>query len=88
LLVNVSLATPPTIHSVSIVNGQLIISGTNNIGPSGAGGSYHVLTSTNVTALVNTWAVLTNGTFNASGNFSSTNATGTNSQRFYIIRVP
>jgi hypothetical protein len=88
LLVSVSLATPPTIHSVSIVNGLLIISGTNNIGPSGAGGGYHVLTSTNVTALLNTWAVLTNGTFNASGNFSSTNATGTNSQRFYIIRVP
>jgi hypothetical protein len=88
LLVHVTAGTPPTIRNVTIANGQLIVSGTNNIGPSGAGGSFHVLTSTNVGMAVNSWTVLTNGTFNASGNFSSTNATGTNNQRFYIIRVP
>jgi hypothetical protein len=34
------------------------------------------------------WNVLTNGTFDASGNFSSTNAVGTARQQFYIIKQP
>ena len=76
---------PPTIKGISISGGQIVISGTNNNGP---GGTYEVLTSTNVAVPLSNWAVLTNSSFDADGNFSSTNATGTNNQQFYILRVP
>ena len=79
---------PPTILKVTVGGGQVVISGTNNVGASGAGGGYHVLTSTNLTLALMNWTVLTNGSFDASGNFASTNSVGTNSQQFYIIRVP
>ena len=49
---------------------------------------YHVLTSTNVTLPRTNWTVLTNGTFDLTGNFASTNALGTNQQRFYLLQVP
>ena len=76
---------PPTIKSISISGGQIVISGTNN---NGSGGTYKVLTSTNVAVPLSNWTVLTNSSFDTSGNFSSTNATGTNNQQFYILRVP
>ena len=88
LTVNVAPTNRPTIRTITIGSGQLIIGGTNNFGSAGAGSGYHVLTSTNVALAVTNWTVLTNGTFDASGNFSSTNATGTNSAQFYILRVP
>jgi hypothetical protein len=88
LTVNVAPTTRPTIRNLTFSSGQLIINGTNNVGSGGAGGGYHVLTSTNVALSLTNWTVLTNGTFDASGNFSSTNETGTNSARFYILRVP
>lgn len=76
----------PTIRNLMVNGGgQMIISGTNN---SGAGGSYHVLTSTNLMSPLTNWTVLANGSFDASGNFSSTNSAGTNSQRFYLLSVP
>ncbi|HWC60755.1 MAG TPA: autotransporter-associated beta strand repeat-containing protein [Verrucomicrobiae bacterium] len=77
--------TKPTIGRISINGGNIILTGTNN---TGLGGTYHVLASTNIaTPLVN-WTVLTNGTFDGSGNFSSTNAVGTNAREFYILQVP
>ncbi len=85
---NVTVSAPPPPPSIRnlIINGsQVIVGGTNN---SGAGGTYSVLTSTNVSIPLTNWTVLNSGTFDASGNFSSTNATGTNSARFYILRVP
>jgi autotransporter-associated beta strand protein len=77
--------TPPTISHAGLSGGNIIISGTNNSGP---GGTYHVLSSTNLTVPLTNWSVVTNGTFDASGNFSSTNATGTNARQFYILQVP
>jgi hypothetical protein len=88
LNINVAPTTPPTIRHISISSGQLIISGTNNIGASGAGAGFHVLTSTNVALSLTNWIVLTNGNFDANGNFSSTNALDTEKVRFYILRVP
>jgi len=82
---NVVPSVPPTIRTLSISGGQVIINGTNN---AGAGGTYSVLTSTNLLAPLTNWVVLTNSSFDGNGNFSSTNATGTNGQQFYILKVP
>jgi hypothetical protein len=76
---------PPTIKSISINGGNVVIGGTNN---AGAGGTYHVLSSTNISIPLTNWGILTNGSFDSSGNFSSTNAVGTNAQQFYILQVP
>jgi hypothetical protein len=76
---------PPSIHNVVIDGGQLIISGTNNA--ASGGGTYHVLTSTNVALPLAEWNLLTNGTFNANGTFSSTNPV-TGNRRFYLLQVP
>ncbi len=78
------VVTPPNISHISFSGRNIILSGTNNTGTSG---TYHVLTSTNVSAPLSKWTVLTNGTFNNSGNFSSTNPTA-NSLQFYILQVP
>jgi hypothetical protein len=75
----------PTIQHVAMSGGNIILSGTNNSGP---GGTYHVLTSTNLLLARTNWVVLTNGSFDINGRFSSTNAIGTNPWRFYILRVP
>jgi hypothetical protein len=85
LNVTVAVSVPPTIRNISISGGQLVLSGTNN---AGAGGTYHVLTTTNLLLSITSWTVLTNGSFDANGNFSSTNATGTNSQQFFMLKVP
>ena len=79
-------SVPPTIKSIGIVGGNIVISGTNN---SGAGGTFHVLTSTNIALPVTNWAVLTNGTFDSSGNFNTTNAIDSTKPRsFYLLQVP
>lgn len=85
---SINLAPPPaspTIRSIAISGSQIVLSGTNN---TGSAGTYHVLTSTNLVLPVTNWTVLTNGSFDGNGNFSSTNATGTNAQRFYLLQVP
>ena len=82
----VAPSIPPTIQKITISGGNVIISGTNN---AGAGGTFHVLASTNLTVPLTNWTVLTNGTFDSSGNFSSTNAIDTTKPRgFYILQVP
>jgi hypothetical protein len=85
LKVWVFVALPPTIRKIVITGGQMIIGGTNN---SGVAGSYSVWSSTNIVLPLTNWTLLNGGNFDANGNFSSTNAMGTNSARFYILRVP
>jgi hypothetical protein len=75
----------PTIQHVALSGGNFIMSGTNNSGP---GGTYHVLTSTNLLLARTNWMVLGNGSFDGSGKFAFTNAIGTNPRLFYILRVP
>jgi hypothetical protein len=75
----------PTIGKITVSGGNIIISGNNNTSSSG---TYHILTSTNIFVPLSNWMVLTNGSFDGSGNFSATNALGTNSHQFYILQVP
>ena len=75
----------PTIQHDLISGGHFIMSGTNN---AGAGGTYHELTSTNLLSATTNWTVLTNGSFDAKGNFMITNSIRTNQQQFYMLRVP
>ena len=79
------LAPAPTIQHVTERGGNFIMTGTNNLGP---GGSYHVLASTNLLLPLMNWTVVTNGNFDSNGKFSVTNAVGTNSRQFYLLRVP
>ena len=80
-----AITPPPTIRVITLTGNQVVIGGTNNFG---AGGTYTVFSSTNILVPLTNWDLLTTGAFDANGNFSSTNLTGTNNQRFYILRVP
>ena len=75
----------PTIQHVSMSGGNFIMSGANNTGP---GGTYHVLTSTNLLTARTNWTVVASGSFDGSGKFSFTNTIGANSRLFYILKVP
>jgi hypothetical protein len=79
------LMPAPTIQYATIRGGNIILAGTNNSGP---GGTFHVLTSTNLLLPRTSWAVLANGSFDSNGKFSFTNAIGTSSGPFYSLRVP
>ena len=79
------LSASPTIQHITTNDGKIIFSGTNNSGP---GGTYHVLTATSLQLPRTNWTVLTNASFDGSGNFSFTNAIGTNPFQFYLLRVP
>ncbi|EEF58976.1 IPT/TIG domain-containing protein [Pedosphaera parvula] len=79
-------APPPTIQHVTLNAGNFVMSGTNN---SGLGGTYHVLTSTDLSVQRTNWTILTSGSFDGSGNFSFTNPVGSTSARhFYTLQVP
>jgi hypothetical protein len=64
---------------------NVVFSGTG--GP--ANGTYQVLSSTNIAAPVATWTVVEAKQFDASGNFSVTNAIAPSvPQNFYLLQVP
>lgn len=76
----------PKFLSISAKGGNWIATGTNNSGP---GGTYHVVTSTNLQLQLTNWTVLTNGSFDSHGNFVYTNTISrTNAAVFYDLRVP
>jgi len=76
----------PQILRVSASDGNFIASGTNNGVP---GGTYHVMTSTNLLLPLTNWTVFTSGSFDSNGNFSFTDAISfTNPGMFYLLRVP
>ncbi len=52
-----------------------------------SGGTYSVLTGTNLALPLAGWTVLTNGVFDAGGQASVADSVGDGS-RFYILRVP
>ena len=79
-----SLATP-SIQSARIIAGNIVVRGTNNSGP---GGTYSVLSASNVTLPRSNWTVVTNGSFDVSGNFSFSNAILPGAKAFYLLRVP
>jgi hypothetical protein len=79
-----NVAAAPGITSVKESAGNLIFSGSNGK----PGGTFHVLTTTNLTTPLTNWVVLSTNSFNANGTFNVTNAVnpGTH-QQFYVIEA-
>jgi hypothetical protein len=76
----------PGIVSLQISGTQLIFNGTNG----SAGGTYYVLTSTNVTTPLSQWLPVSTNVLASSGSFMITATNGylpATPQQFYIIRV-
>ena len=82
-LVVVTAPTLPVINSVQLLNGSLVLSGTN--GP--AGGTYVELMTTNVALPLASWTPVATNTFSGTGAFSITNAIS-GKQGFFDIQVP
>jgi hypothetical protein len=79
-------SVPPTITHFAISGGNVVISGTNNVGSSS---SYHLLSSTNLNLPLANWTAVTSGSFDNTGNVSiSTPVDATKSRNFYILQVP
>ena len=80
---SIIVAQVPRIVSFSLTGSTLSISGTNGT----VGGSYTVLSSTNLTTPLNQWVPLTVTNYDSSGNFSfTTNINATLPQQFFIIQ--
>jgi fibronectin-binding autotransporter adhesin len=73
----------PTITTAAIVGANVQLTGNGGT----AGASYSVLASSDITAAVSNWAVVSSGNFGANGEFSANIAKGAESQRFYIIKM-
>lgn len=81
--ISVAAVPIPFIASYSFNAGNLILAGTN--GNPSAG--FSVLTSTNVASSLTNWTILTNGSYDASGNFAITNAiTNSAPAQFFVIK--
>ena len=86
------LTGPPPPQSVTITQadfsasqGTFTLSGTNGV----AATSYHVLTTTNLALPLSQWIVITNGTFDSSGDFEvALPYSSANSQGFFLISTP
>jgi hypothetical protein len=78
-------SSPPTITTIVVSGGNVILRGTNGT----AGGDFYVLSSTNVALPVANWTRLATNAFDGSGNFSVTNAVNPNlADQFFRIVVP
>jgi autotransporter-associated beta strand protein len=81
----IGATTPVTIQSTVAPGGNLILAGAGGT----AGGSYAILTSTNVAAPLTTWTTNVTGVFDGSGGFSNAiPITPTESRRFFLIKTP
>ena len=78
----VSVAKPATFSGVTQSGTNVVISATNN----GGGSTWTLIGSTNLTAPLSTWPVISTGSFN-NGSISITNPIGTGNQ-FFILRTP
>ena len=77
---------PPVIAGIQLSGTNAILNATNGF----VGGTYYLLTSTNVAKPLNQWLPVLTNVLGASGNFSITATNGVNSNtpsRFYILRV-
>jgi PKD repeat protein len=76
---------PPTIGTVTLTNGQFIVSGTNGL----AGQQYRILTSTNITLALANWTPVWTNVFTApNGGYNYTNSSVTNNASFFILVSP
>ena len=87
--VNRNLVYTPPSQNVTIGTPQV---GGGNITLSGSGGSpggtYRILSSTDVTLPLAQWTEVGNGTFDGTGNFSSAIALPNDPSRYYVIVAP
>ncbi len=75
----------PVLHAPEIIGGNLVFSGTGGA----SGGSYRVLTSTNLMLPLASWVPVSTNNFDASGNFSFTNPVSAGPhQQFFIVKQP
>ncbi|MEY4387711.1 MAG: hypothetical protein RLY20_2994, partial [Verrucomicrobiota bacterium] len=79
----VVVTDPPTITTATASGGNFIFGGSGGT----PGWPYMVLTTTNLALPVSAWDSIATNLFNATGNFSVTNTTGTE-RRFFQLRVP
>jgi hypothetical protein len=78
-------ALRPTIGSAHIVGGNFVLTGSGG----SPGGTYSVLTSTNVGTALSTWTTNTSGTFNGAGGFSnSIPVSSSEPARFFLLKSP
>jgi hypothetical protein len=88
LLINGSIQvvpfTPPQITSLSHSGANFLFSGSG--GP--PGGTYHVLTTTNLALPLPNWTAALTNQFDWLGNFTISNAVAGEPQRFYMLRIP
>ena len=82
---NVTVSSVPVIADIQKSATNLVFSGTSG----SANGTYYVLMTTNVALPLAQWQRLTTNNFDASGNFSVTNAISAGSvNRFYRLQLP
>jgi hypothetical protein len=74
----------PTIGTFTVTSGSVSFSGSGGL----PNGTYSVLTSTNVALPLASWSVFTNGTFDASGNFSISAPKPAGSPNFFRVQTP
>jgi hypothetical protein len=73
----------PVVSSVSVVNGSLVLRGSGGT----ASGIYYVLTATNLATPLSSWLPVMTNTYDASGNFTITNAIDPGvARQFYRIQ--
>ncbi len=77
-------AAPISIHSPTVVSGNLVLTGTG--GTPGAG--YTWLTATNAATPRSQWTTNSTGTFDGTGSFSNSIPVGSGAGRFFLLRVP
>ena len=75
---------PATINTVSLAGGLLTLAGSGGA----HSGTYHVLTTTNLLVPMSAWSVVTNGSFDASGNFTVGPISVGAAQQFYNLVSP
>ena len=73
----------PTDVQVKVSGGSVVLTG---VGP-GAGGTYHLFSTTNLTVPLSNWAAAT-GTFGNNGDVAITNPIAGVPQQFYLFAVP
>jgi uncharacterized delta-60 repeat protein len=76
---------PLVITNMLAAGTKLMLRGTKGV----ANGTYYLMSSTNLSLPLTSWTCIATNTFDASGNFNSTNNLGLPSQRqFFLLRFP
>jgi len=73
----------PTITSTTASGGNLVLTGMGG----SVGGTYVLLTSTNVGAPLTNWTQVGSGAFDGSGNFAISNVISTNVSSFFVLEA-